>query len=221
MEIIENQYQKVVEAFPNIILINNRISHVKLPLMNEVFLDVDYSKYPKRPKVILIKADGQNFKKVDNMIPSLVSWTKKNAISIVELINEILGFIEGMRSNKITIEADLINGILGLCRDNHPREILGLLRVDKGIITEFILPPGAITTEKSGVYNLRRMALDSSLEGTVHSHPNGNPNPSPTDLKSIFTTRRFHIIVGFPYNNLNCVKCFDQKGKVMNLQVID
>ena len=221
MEIIEDQYQKVIEAFPNTIIVKNYISHLKIPLMNEVFLVIDYSKYPRRPKVILIKSDGQVFKKIDNMISSLMSWKKKNAISIVELITEILAFIEGMRSNQITIKAGLINGILALCRDHHPREILGLLRVDKGIITEFILPPGAITSDKSGLYNPRRMPSDRSIEGTVHSHPNGNPNPSPTDLKSIFLTGRFHIIVGFPYNNLNCVKCFDQKGKVMNLQIID
>lgn len=221
MEIIENQYQKVIEAFPNTIIVKKYISHLKIPLMNEVFLDIDYSKYPKRPKVILIKSDGQIFKKVDNMISSLMNWKKKNAISIVELITEILTFIEGIRSNKIVIKADLINGILGLCRDHHPREILGLLRVDKGIITEFILPPGAITSDKSGVYYPRRMASDPSLEGTVHSHPNGNPDPSPTDLKGIFKTGRFHIIVGFPYDNLNCVKCFDQKGKIIKLQIVD
>ena len=219
METIENQYQKVIEAFPNTILVRNHISHIKIPLMNEVFLDIDFSKYPRRPKVILIKADGQIFKKVDNMISSLVSWKKKNAITIVDLITEILGFIESMRSNEIVINADLIHGIMAICRDNHPKEVLGLLRVDKGIITEFILPPGAITTEKSGVYNRRRLALDPSLEGTVHSHPNGNPNPSPIDLKGIFKTGRFHIIVGFPYDNLNCVKCFDQKGKLLNLQI--
>lgn len=221
MEIIEDQYQKVIEAFPNTLIVKNFISHLNIPLMNEVLLDINYSKYPRRPKVILIKSDGQIFKKVDSMISSLMNWKRKNAISIVELITEILAFIESMRSNKITIKADLINGILALCRETHPREILGLLRVDKGIITEFILPPGAITSNISGVYNRIRMPSDLSLEGTVHSHPTGNLNPSPTDLKGIFITRRFHIIVGFPYDSLNCVKCFDQKGKSIKLQIID
>jgi len=40
METIENQYQKVIEAFPNTILVRNHISHIKIPLMNEfVYLD--------------------------------------------------------------------------------------------------------------------------------------------------------------------------------------
>ncbi|MEE9379002.1 MAG: Mov34/MPN/PAD-1 family protein [Candidatus Lokiarchaeia archaeon] len=221
MEVIEEQYQKVIEAFPNTIVVDNFISHLKIPLMNEVFLDIDYSKYPKKPKVILTKTDGQIYKKVDRMISSLMSWKKKNTISIVELISEILAFIEGMRSNTITINKDLINGILALCKEHHPREILGLLRVDKGIVTEFILPPGAVTSNKSGVFFPRRMPSDPSLEGTVHSHPNGNPNPSPTDLMSIFMRGRFHIIVAYPYIDLNCVKCFDRKGKVIKLQITD
>ena len=80
MDIIEDQYQKVIEAFPNTILVNNFISHLNIPLMNEVFLDIDYSKYPKRPKVKLTKSDGQVYKKVDRRISSLMSWTKKNKI---------------------------------------------------------------------------------------------------------------------------------------------
>lgn len=221
MEVIEEQYQKVIEAFPNTILVKNFISHLKIPLMNDVFLDVDYSKYPKRPKVILTNPNGQVYKKLDMMISSLRSWKKKDAISIVELISEILAFIEGMKLSAITIKKDLINGILALCREHHPREILGLLRVDKGIVSEFILPPGALTSDSSGVYSPRRIPFDPSIEGTVHSHPTGNPNPSQTDLKGVFMKKRFHIIVGYPYNSLNCVKCFDQKGNSIKLQVID
>ena len=221
MDIIEEQYQKVIEAFPNTILVNDFISHVKIPLINEVFLDIDYSKYPKIPKVKLTKSDGQVYRKVDRNISSLMSWNKKNTISIVELITEILAFIEGMRSNTVRINKDLINGILALCREHHPREILGLLRVDKGIISEYILPPGALTTNKSGVYSPSRIPSDPSLEGTVHSHPTGNPNPSPTDLKHIFMKFRFNIIVAYPYFDLNSVKCYDQKGKIIKLQIID
>ena len=221
MEIIEEQYQKVIEAFPNTIIVNNYISHLKIPLMNDVFLDIDYSKYPKRPKVILTNPNGQVYKKLDMMISSLMTWKKKEAISIVELIYEILAFIEAMKLSAITIKKELLNGIMALCRDHHPREILGLLRVDKGIVSEFILPPGAITSTSSAVYSPGRMSLDRSIEGTVHSHPTGNPNPSQTDLKGVFMKKRFHIIVGYPYNSLNCVKCFDQKGKPIKLHVID
>jgi len=221
MEIIEEQYQKVIETFPNTILVNNFISHLKIPSEIDWFLDIDYSKYPKRPKVILTNPNGQVYKKLDMWISSLRSWKKKDAISIVELIYEILAFIEGVKLSAITIKKDLINGILALCREHHPREILGFLRVDKGIVSEFILPPGAITSTSSGVYSPGRMPWDLSIDGTVHSHPTGNPNPSQTDLKGVFMRKSFHIIVAYPYNSLNCVKCFDQKGKTIKLQVID
>ena len=221
MEIIEEQYRKVIEAYPNTIIINDFISHLKIPIINDAFLEINFTKYPKKPKVIYYKSNIPAYKKLDTKISSLMNWKKKNAISILELIHEILVFIKALISNIKTIKKDLINGTLALCRNQHPREIIGLLRVEKDIITEYVLPPGAITSNNSGIYFPGRLPLDPSIKGTIHSHPTGNPNPSLTDLKSIFMTRSFHIIVAYPYNNMNCVKCFDRKGKAIQLNIIE
>lgn len=221
MEIIENEYQKIIKSFPNAEIIDNYISHIKIPLLNDVFLDIDYRKYPKRPKVVLIKENGQIFSNLDTVILSLKSWKKKNPLPIVELINELFMFVNNMQSNEILINRELLNGIMALCREQHPREILGLLRVEKGITTEFILPPGALTSDSSGIFFPSRLPLDPSLEGTVHSHPSGNPVPSLGDLNNVFKLKRFHFILAYPYNRLDCVKCFDKNGKELKFKIIN
>lgn len=221
MEIIETEYQKIIEAFPNATIVNNFIFHIRIPLINDVIIDINYKKYPKKPKVVLIKEDGQVYDTIDTMILTLKSWKKKNPVSIVELINEIFAFVKSMQFNEILIKKELLEGIMALCREQHPREILGLLRMDKGAVIEFILPPGALTSDSSGIFFPSRLPLDTSLEGTVHSHPSGNPYPSLGDLNNIFKKKRFHFIIAYPYNNLNSIKCFDKNGKELKFKIIN
>jgi len=219
MDYIEEQYQKIIEAYPNAVIIDNFISHVKIPINNGSFIDIDYKNYPKKPKVSLINAKGQIYKKLNNFIPTLSSWKTKKALGIIEVINDIVTVISNIASNKITIKKELLYGILALCREHHPREILGLLRAEGSTVTEFILPPGALTSASSGVFFPDRIPFDLSLKGTIHSHPSGNPNPSPKDLESIFKKMPFHFIVGHPYT-LSNTKCFDRVGNEINFTLI-
>jgi len=221
MEILEQEYQKVLEAFPNVGLINNLIYHINLPLINDVSLEINFKNYPKKPKVILIREDGQTDKSLDMILTALNSWKKKTPLSIADLINEIHIFIKRMQTKEILIKKDLLNGIFALCRNQHPREILGLLRVDNWVVTEYILPPGALTSVQDGVFFPSRLPLDPSLEGTVHSHPSGNPVPSLGDLNNVFKLKRFHFILAYPYNSLDCVKCFDKNGQELKFKIIN
>ncbi len=220
--IIEEQYQKIIETFPDAIIVDNYIFHVKIPLVvNDVYLDINFKKYPKKPKVIWIKSNGETYKNLGTVIRTLLTWKKKNAPPVVELINEILAFVNMMQTNEIGIEAELLDGLLALCRQQHPREILGLLRIDKGIFTEFILPPGAITSDTSGVFFPSRLPMDSTIEGSVHSHPTGNITPSIQDLASVFQKNRFNFIIGYPYNSFSCVKCFDKRGNEILFRIVN
>lgn len=218
MEKTEEQYQTILINFPETSIIDNTISHVRIPLINEVFLEIDFKNYPKKPKVNLIKPDGQVYKKLDEMVLALRTWKKENAPAIVDLVTEIFNFIKRMETQEILIKQELLDGILGLCRQQHPREILGLLRTEKGIVSEYILPPGSVRSESSGVFFPSRVPVDPSLEGSVHSHPTGNPYPSAEDLV-FFVKLSFHFIVGYPYN-LNKVKCFDRNGRELQFKIV-
>ncbi|MFX1303025.1 MAG: hypothetical protein ACFE9X_06680, partial [Promethearchaeota archaeon] len=101
-----------------------------------------------------------------------------------------------------------------------PKEFLGILKMDKNVFTEFILPPGAITSRNTGVFFPSRIPISRDYQGTIHSHPSGTLYPSLQDLNSIFKRNRFHFIVGFPYS-LNHIKCFDKNGTELQFKLIN
>ena len=220
MNIIEDEYHKIIEFYPNAIIEKDCISQVKIPLKNKFFLKINFKNYPKKPIINLISKDNHIYRKVDKIIPLLNRWEKKNPPSIVDLINEILAFIKRLEFKEIKIKKELLNGIIALCKNQHPREILGLLRIVNGIAIEYILPPGAITSKSSGLFVPSRLGFDSTLNGSIHSHPSGNPNPSIVDINNIFKTKKFNFIVAYPYN-LSSIKCFNNEGREIEFRILD
>ncbi|MFX0046656.1 MAG: Mov34/MPN/PAD-1 family protein [Candidatus Hermodarchaeota archaeon] len=220
MNIIENEYEKIIEFYPNVIVERNIISHVKIPLKSDYFLEINFKHYPKKPNVKLISADNRVYRKIDKIIPLLNRWEKEDPPSIVDLINEILTFIKDLESEHISIKKQLLIGILALCKNQHPKEILGLLRIKDGIATEYILPPGAITSKTSGFLIPSRFGFDLTLKGSIHSHPSGNPYPSLMDINNVFKTKEFNFIIAYPYT-LNSIKCFNNRGREIEFIILD
>ncbi|MBY9021190.1 MAG: hypothetical protein KGD67_09040 [Candidatus Lokiarchaeota archaeon] len=220
MNIIEDEYYKIIELYPNAIFEKNCITQVKIPLKDKFFLEIDFKNYPKRPIVNLISKNGRIYRKVDKSIPLLNRWGKKHPPFIVDLINEILTFINNLESKSIKIKRKLLNGLFSLCKNQHPREILGLLRIVNGIAIEYILPPGAITSNTSGSLIPSRLGLDLTLKGSVHSHPSGNPTPSLIDINNVFRTKQFNFIIAYPYNQ-SSIKCFNNKGREIEFRIQD
>jgi proteasome lid subunit RPN8/RPN11 len=64
------------------------------------------------------------------------------------------------------------------------------------------------------------MPLDTHLAGSVHSHPNGVIIPSDADLGFFPRTGRYHIIVGFPYEEDDW-RCFSANGTPFDLGVVE
>ncbi len=220
MNNVEEEYKKIIEFYPNAIFKKDSISQVQIPLKNNVSLKIDYKNYPKKPIVSFISKDGRNYRKVDKLIPLLNRWEKNHPPFIIDVINEILTFINNLESNVINIKKELLHGLFSLCRNQHPREILGFLRTQNDIAVEFILPPGAITSNTSGFFSTSRLGYDSTLQGSVHSHPSGNPNPSLVDINNVFKTKKFNFIIAYPYN-LSSIKCFNSKGREIEFTIID
>ena len=220
MNNIEDEYHKIIEFYPNAIVEKTCISQVKIPLKDKFFLKINFKNYPKKPIVNLISKDDRIYRKVDKIIPLLNRWEKKNPPSIVDLINEILAFINSLESKEIKIRKELLNGIIALCKNQHPREILGLLRIVNGIAIEYILPPGAITSKSSGLFVPSRLGFDSTLNGSIHSHPSGNPNPSIVDINNVFKTKKFNFIIAYPYDTRS-IKCFNNKGREIEYRILD
>lgn len=216
---IEDQFQKIIKEFPEVNTYNNLISHITICLSRGIILEIDYRNFPKKPKVILINQNGEIFRNLDNFIDSLAKWKSKDPKSIIEIIKEVKIFIETLESETILIKKGLIEGILTLCQEHHPREIVGILKMDKNVFSEYIVPPGTYTSTISGIFSLSRLPSDSSYQASVHSHPSGNPSPSNKDKSGVFRNFRCHFIIGFPYTIKN-VKCYDMNGNQLHFKVI-
>ncbi len=217
---IELQYQNIIDHFPNTVSIENKITHIKIELIKGIILEIDYSKYPKKPKVKLINQTGKVYKKLSNDITSLQNWKVDKTKSILLVINEIIFILKDLQSNIVKVKKELLIGFLALCRAHHPKEFVGILKMDKNVFTEFILPPGAVTSRNSGVFFPSRIPLNRDYQGTIHSHPSGSLSPSLQDLNSVFKGNRFHFIAGFPYS-LNDIKCFDKNGTELQFKLIN
>jgi proteasome lid subunit RPN8/RPN11 len=117
------------------------------------------------------------------------------------------------------ISRALLDLLLELGRESHPREFAGVLREEGGVISEFTLLPGTVTGSGSATLFLDMMPLDTHVAGSVHSHPNGVLSPSQADLSFFPRTGRYHLIVGYPYSRDNW-RCFRADGSPTGLEVV-
>ncbi|MBU7016885.1 MAG: Mov34/MPN/PAD-1 family protein [Theionarchaea archaeon] len=120
---------------------------------------------------------------------------------------------------EVHIEGETLQFILQACRSTHPDEFAGFLREAKGIITEVLLAPGTIFGREGSIINRWMLPLDSSICGTVHSHPSPNNTPSLSDLRFFSTFGKYHAIVGFPYSELS-IQFYNRKGNNLPYKVV-
>ena len=219
-EEVLSQYKVIIENFPNAILVNGKVSHMRIELIKGIILEIDFTKYPKKPKVKLFNQYGKDNKKANNEIDCLKNWKSDKTISVLDVINEITSILKDLQSNIIKIKKDLLLGFLKLSRAHYPNEWLGVLKMEKNVFIDYILPTGAATNINSGIFNPGRMPVSRTYQGSIHSHPSGVIIPSLQDLNSIFRRYRYNFIVGYPYG-LNNIKCFDKNGNTLQFKVID
>lgn len=222
IDIIEEQYNEIIETFPEIEFIADTKYHLKYQVKNDVFLDLDFKNYPKKPKAKLINYEGKLFK-MQRIVSSLRDWNDFPPLSIVELLKEIFLLIESMESNQILIQKDFLNGLMDICKTQHPNKLVGLLGVKKGLVSEYILPSKSCTDPETNFEIFRptcSIPLDVSNEGTFISRPSGDLS-SNEELNLIFKKRRFTMLLGYPYENMDCIKCFDANGKTLEVVLRD
>ncbi|MHA1727714.1 MAG: Mov34/MPN/PAD-1 family protein [Promethearchaeota archaeon] len=190
---------------------------IGVQLHKKVFIILDLGKYPEKPKVKIPKDLQKIVGKPKKFLETLSEWNKKESPEVIDILNEFSNFIAIHGSGNVKISEELMLGILEWA-SNHRREILALLRTKKGIISEFILPPGMESNDSSAIFVPRRLAIDHSIIGTVHSHPSGNLTPSPGD-KAFFSRYHLHIIVGPPFT-LRDIQCYNREGKPILFELV-
>lgn len=139
------------------------------------------------------------------------------------LLRKLLGLneSESYRLSRVRIKREVVEGIIEACRNVHPREFVGLLRAEKGMITEIVLAPASVYGQGLAQFHPHMLPFDFSIVGSIHSHPSGSNIPSAEDLNSMFNFGFVHIIVTFPYNGFQSLHAYDKKGKPIQLEIVE
>ncbi|NVM45950.1 MAG: hypothetical protein HWN79_13620 [Candidatus Lokiarchaeota archaeon] len=218
----KEEYQKILNKFPDIISIGGDNYNLLFKINNEILLEVDLRKYPKKVKAYLVNDKQERFK-LSRVVSSLRDWHERTAVSVLELIDEILLLIDNLKLNQIMIKKDFLEGLVDMCKQIHPRKIRGVLGVHKGVVSEYILPSRACSNTKKEFEIISQscnLPFDFSYEGTFISRPSGNLSIN-DKLLQVFKKRRFTMLIAYPYNLSDSIKCFDASGQILEHIIIE
>jgi len=118
----------------------------------------------------------------------------------------------------VCVDSQLLESMLGIAREQHPREVVFLLRgkVERETIQvdDFLIPPLAVHGISFVEFPLHMLPIDFSIIGTAHSHPSGAQTPSIGDLNHFYS--RIMIILAHPYT-LKQAASFNARGEKIPL----
>lgn len=125
------------------------------------------------------------------------------------------------RPRRVTrIRRSVIGLICESGKGSHPNEFGAALRAEGDTVTELILVPGMLGGDKHAIMPLGYLPVDSSLVGTVHSHPGPHAIPSYADEELFRNFGHTHIIIAEPYTP-NTWIAYDQSAQEIELEVVE
>jgi proteasome lid subunit RPN8/RPN11 len=122
------------------------------------------------------------------------------------------------RLNEVYFPKDLKEGVIEYARENHPNEIILLLkgRLEKGsaYVESFVIPPLSRGGRTRAIFNMNLLPPDRSIIGSIHSHPSGFAVPSKEDL--LYGLGPVIMIIGLPAE----IRAFDKDGNELRVNFI-
>jgi hypothetical protein len=208
--------ETVVQKYPHALKFKNREYDLQIPLTEDVYLSINFKKYPNPPKVILVKKNGKIFK-LSTILSHLRDWDENGPYPIVNVIDEVFLLIESIMNRLIPFTESCFQGLIQMCKEQHPNKVQGVLSVDKGKVSELIIPAikCAETESRINYVNFQSMCVlpfDLSYEGTFISRPDGDLSKNPR-LNQIFRRKRFTMLMAYPYDKPENIKLYDRDGK--------
>ncbi len=120
------------------------------------------------------------------------------------------------------LDGSLLEAMLELARERHPREVVlllrGRLRGGCAELEDFLIPPLAVSGEGFAEFPLHLLPIDFSILGTAHSHPSEGLAPSPEDLNNFFGLMM--MIFAYPYSPSRTA-VFNRRGERIPLIILD
>ena len=119
------------------------------------------------------------------------------------------------------IERNCLDLIKESARSVFPNEFGGFLSVGNNpqVIDEVVLIPGTISGNSHTIFRMHMAPVDSTIVGTVHSHPSPNNIPSKADRHLFERYGRVHIIIAEPFDDRSW-QAYDYLGKPHSLEVV-
>ena len=113
------------------------------------------------------------------------------------------------------------DSIVMAARNTYPDEFLALLGAGSGdgVIDELVVIP-AIYGKNFASLRIDLIPFDSSVKGSVHSHPSENNSPSSADLGFFPALGEIHLIIAYPFN-YGTLRAFDAKGNDIEFEIIE
>jgi proteasome lid subunit RPN8/RPN11 len=126
------------------------------------------------------------------------------------------------RGTTVSIREDLLQAILEAAGRLYPREVILLLKGRRAknevVVSDLLVPPLATYGRGFSVMRTHMLPIDFSIVGTVHSHPSGNPTPSPADLNHQFGS--ILVIVAYPYRDESNLAAYNRAGEKLAVEII-
>lgn len=119
------------------------------------------------------------------------------------------------------LKSYVAESIISAARQTYPDEFLALLggKRDEKVIEEIVVVPAVYGKNFSYLRN-DLIPFDSTILGSVHSHPGYSNMASANDLISFPKMGEIHIIISYPFT-INSMRLFDLKGRDLVFEVID
>ncbi|MFX0074178.1 MAG: hypothetical protein ACFE96_01950 [Candidatus Hermodarchaeota archaeon] len=222
MDIRNDELLKIIEKYPKVVSLEEQNYHLLLKLNGGILLEINFRKYPKKLKAFLINDKGEKFK-LGRVVSSLRDWKREPTPFVVDVIDEILLLIKNLKLNQILIKKEFLEVLIDMCQKKHPLKMRGILGVHKGAVSEFVLPSRPCSDATKDIQFLGTVCslpLDFSYEGTFISRPTGDLSIN-EKLTEIFKKRRFTMLLAYPYNRSDCIKCFDTSGAILEHIIIN
>ncbi len=219
---VEEISQTIMQNYPQASKYKNRPHHIRIPITEEIKLSIDFKKYPNQPRVTLVRYDGRKFR-LTSVLSYLREWDEKEPFPVKNVIDEVFLLVNSILNQQIPFTESCFQGLITLCKDQHPRKIQGVLSVSKGKVSELVIPAvRCIEPDRLNYVNMTpicSLPFDLSYEGTFISRPDGDVSVN-ENLQRVMRKKRFTMLLAYPYDDSTKVKLFDQNGKELNYVIL-
>ncbi|MGV8141696.1 MAG: Mov34/MPN/PAD-1 family protein [Candidatus Woesearchaeota archaeon] len=127
--------------------------------------------------------------------------------------------LDKLRFNKVVIEKEVVENIILLSKQNHPKEFLafldGNIKNNRLTINGLLYQEYHASTESAApIFHFP----DKSFYGSVHSHPGYSNRPSSADRQFFSKIGIVNIIICRPYD-LKSIRFYNHEGEEINVEI--